>query len=69
MIRNENKYKEAVARLGEERERLKEHARRLKEAGLERLKEDAEDASSNSVGLPAWDTAKRFDGGTRNRSV
>lgn len=34
MIRNENEYKEAVARLGEERERLKEHAKRLKEAGL-----------------------------------
>src|SRR5580698_7020651 len=34
MIRNENEYKEAVARLGEERERLKEHTKRLKEAGL-----------------------------------
>lgn len=34
MIRNENEYKEAVARLGEEWERLKEHAKRLKDAGL-----------------------------------
>lgn len=34
MIRNENEYKEAVARLGEERERLIQHADRLKEAGL-----------------------------------
>lgn len=34
MIRNDNEYKEAVARLGEESERLKEHAKRLKEAGL-----------------------------------
>jgi ribosome-binding protein aMBF1 (putative translation factor) len=34
MIRNENEYKEAVARLDEERQRLKEHTRRLKQAGL-----------------------------------
>src|SRR5712664_4921497 len=34
MIRNENEYKEAVARLGEERGRLTEHAARLKDAGL-----------------------------------
>lgn len=34
MIRNENEYKEAVARLGEERNRLAEHRARLKEAGL-----------------------------------
>ena len=34
MIHNENEYKEAVARLGEERARLTEHAKRLKEAGL-----------------------------------
>lgn len=34
MIRNETEYKEAVARLGEERKRLTEHVNRLKEAGL-----------------------------------
>ena len=34
MIRNETEYKEAVARLGEERGRLTEHAKRLKDAGL-----------------------------------
>ena len=34
MIRNEAEYKEAVARLAEERERLGEHRARLKEAGL-----------------------------------
>ncbi len=34
MIRNENEYKEAVARLEEERNRLAEHRARLKEAGL-----------------------------------
>ena len=34
MIRNETEYQEAVARLGEERKRLTEHAARLKEAGL-----------------------------------
>lgn len=34
MIRNENEYKEAVARLEEERSRLAEHRARLKEAGL-----------------------------------
>ena len=34
MIRNETEYKEAVARLGAERDRLKEHAVRLKDAGL-----------------------------------
>lgn len=34
MIRNENEYKEAVARLGEEQKRLRQHANRLKEAGL-----------------------------------
>jgi DNA-binding XRE family transcriptional regulator len=34
MIRNETEYKEAVARLGEERGRLTEHAHRLKDAGL-----------------------------------
>lgn len=34
MIRNETEYKEAVARLGEEKERLKEHTNRLKVEGL-----------------------------------
>ncbi|HUY93487.1 MAG TPA: helix-turn-helix transcriptional regulator [Pirellulales bacterium] len=34
MIRNETEYKEAVARLSEERSRLAEHRTRLKEAGL-----------------------------------
>jgi DNA-binding XRE family transcriptional regulator len=34
MIRNETEYKEAVARLKEERVRLKEHHKRLKETGL-----------------------------------
>lgn len=34
MIRNETEYKEAVARLRAEQERLKEHAKRLQEAGL-----------------------------------
>lgn len=34
MIRNESEYKEAVARLAEERNRLTEHRSRLKEAGL-----------------------------------
>lgn len=34
MIRNENEYKEAVARLAEERQRLNEHTKRLKGAGL-----------------------------------
>ncbi|MBI3467224.1 MAG: helix-turn-helix transcriptional regulator [Planctomycetes bacterium] len=34
MIRNESEYKEAVARLADERERLAEHRRRLKQAGL-----------------------------------
>jgi ribosome-binding protein aMBF1 (putative translation factor) len=34
MIRNESEYKEAVARLAEERNRLTEHRERLKEAGL-----------------------------------
>jgi ribosome-binding protein aMBF1 (putative translation factor) len=34
MIRNEAEYKEAVARLGEERNRMIEHRRRLKETGL-----------------------------------
>ena len=34
MIRNENEYKEAVARLAEEQKRLTEHRARLKEAGL-----------------------------------
>ncbi|MBI5433759.1 MAG: helix-turn-helix transcriptional regulator [Planctomycetes bacterium] len=34
MIRNENEYQEAVARLGEERRRLDEHRERLKAAGL-----------------------------------
>ncbi len=34
MIRNETEYKEAVARLGEERGRLMEHTKRLKDAGL-----------------------------------
>lgn len=34
MIRNENEYREAVARLEEERNRLAEHRARLKEAGL-----------------------------------
>ncbi len=34
MIRNENEYKEAVAHLDEERNRLAEHRARLKEAGL-----------------------------------
>jgi DNA-binding XRE family transcriptional regulator len=34
MIRNETEYKEAVARLGEERGKLTEHAKRLKDAGL-----------------------------------
>jgi len=34
MIRNETEYKEAVARLAEERNRLTEHRARLKEAGL-----------------------------------
>lgn len=34
MIRNENEYREAAARLKEERNRLAEHRARLKEAGL-----------------------------------
>jgi ribosome-binding protein aMBF1 (putative translation factor) len=34
MIRNETEYKEAVARLEEERKRLSEHRARLKETGL-----------------------------------
>jgi len=34
MIRNEAEYKEAVARLAAERDRLAEHRGRLKEAGL-----------------------------------
>ena len=34
MIRNENEYKEAVTRLGEEQTRLKQHRLRLKESGL-----------------------------------
>lgn len=34
MIRNETEYKEAVARLAEERNRLGEHRSRLKESGL-----------------------------------
>jgi hypothetical protein len=34
MVRNESEYKEAVARLAEERNRLTEHRGRLKEAGL-----------------------------------
>ncbi|MFT3786026.1 MAG: helix-turn-helix transcriptional regulator [Tepidisphaeraceae bacterium] len=34
MIRNETEYKEAVARLKAEQERLKDHAERLKETGL-----------------------------------
>ncbi len=34
MIRNESEYREAVARLAEERNRLAEHRVRLKEAGL-----------------------------------
>ena len=34
MIRNETEYKEAAARLDEERKRLTEHRARLKEAGL-----------------------------------
>jgi ribosome-binding protein aMBF1 (putative translation factor) len=34
MIRNETGYKEAVARLAEERNRLGEHRSRLKESGL-----------------------------------
>ena len=34
MIRNETEYKEAVARLAEERNRLSEHRARLKETGL-----------------------------------
>lgn len=34
MIRKENEYREAVARLDEERNRLAEHRARLKEAGL-----------------------------------
>ncbi len=34
MIRNETEYKEAVARLAEERNRLSEHRTRLKETGL-----------------------------------
>jgi len=34
MIRNETEYKEAVARLAEERNRLTEHRARLREAGL-----------------------------------
>lgn len=34
MIRNETEYKEAVARLAEERNRLREHRSRLKESGL-----------------------------------
>jgi ribosome-binding protein aMBF1 (putative translation factor) len=36
MIRNENEYKEAVARLDEERQRLKEHTKRLRQAGLDK---------------------------------
>jgi ribosome-binding protein aMBF1 (putative translation factor) len=34
MIRNETEYKEAVARLAEERNRLGDHRSRLKESGL-----------------------------------
>jgi ribosome-binding protein aMBF1 (putative translation factor) len=34
MIRNETEYKEAVARLAEERDRLTEHRSRLRQAGL-----------------------------------
>lgn len=34
MIRNEREYQEAVGRLADERQRLKEHRARLKEAGL-----------------------------------
>lgn len=34
MIRNENEYKEAVARLVDERQRLADHRHRLKETGL-----------------------------------
>jgi len=34
MIRNETEYKQAVARLAEERNRLGEHRSRLKESGL-----------------------------------
>jgi len=34
MIRNETEYKEAAARLAEERNRLTEHRARLREAGL-----------------------------------
>jgi DNA-directed RNA polymerase specialized sigma subunit len=34
MIRNETEYREAVARLKEERERLKTHRRTLRDAGL-----------------------------------
>lgn len=34
MIRNEAEYKEAVTRLDQESQRLKEHAKRLKTAGL-----------------------------------
>src|ERR1700688_942031 len=34
MIRNETEYKEAVARLGEEQNRLRQHRQRLKETGL-----------------------------------
>jgi ribosome-binding protein aMBF1 (putative translation factor) len=34
MIRNETEYKEAIARLGEERSRLDEHRQRLHDAGL-----------------------------------
>ena len=34
MIRNENEYREAVARLAEERSRLAEHRQRLVQAGL-----------------------------------
>lgn len=34
MIRNETEYKEAVERLAEERKRLDDHRKRLREAGL-----------------------------------
>ncbi|MBN2296697.1 MAG: helix-turn-helix domain-containing protein [Pirellulales bacterium] len=36
MIRNESEYKEAVARLGEEKARLEDHLARLKGSGLDR---------------------------------
>jgi len=34
MIRNENEYQQAVRRLGQERERLADHRKRLKDTGL-----------------------------------